>query len=631
MEWIDEEMIGEGVHRWLSYETRHEPPYSAEELGAIEMLIVHKEENWDVLKYCHGITSLTIETSQFPSLEPLETLSKLERLEVTQSTLRDLSNIGLFSALHVATLDFNLIEDASPLLELEGICSIGLSGNPLSEKSYYEVVPALREDGKGVYVDDEEIWRLCRDIHERDPRAVYGSLRRRTHLVVPELQLEYYKRGILGNSDKIESTPEPQVVREALEKDDFDAVELALEHWDRPYRYVDHITFEETSKLSEYIEKSGLDDELAKSLSWLWERIGAGQFVLEDDEVVGQLSDRLYYWKSFPRPKRPDLPQWLKEYRRTAAYPGEDGEPMGLRFSQEAPSKIAGECISLRSPGIRGSGQGVLVDHLRLYPVAWGPKSQWCLAIPLGESKERPVFFVEKQHLFEWDYEPDRIFDDWTKMLDSIEEAVAWDELDEPPSNTPPSGPNWDFGYQVGVERGDADKALEWIEESELDTEFKDALRQVIEAFPKVLFVRENEARMQYRERLNGARFPKWIRDLRKTLAWVEDDEQKPLMWKAGTLGPPDTDWYTMNCGAGGDDHHFMINEIEMLPVAQGPYKDLLVDLRDPDNRALYVLDRQIDRETGTRPRKKLYSNAAAFFRGVRGLTDAAGNQLYSV
>jgi hypothetical protein len=55
-------------------------------------------------------------------------------------------------------------------------------------------------------VDDEETWRLCCEIHRRDPRATYGGDGYSTpRLVVPELQFEYFEKGILGSSDEIVS------------------------------------------------------------------------------------------------------------------------------------------------------------------------------------------------------------------------------------------------------------------------------------------------------------------------------------------------------------------------------------------------------------------------------------------
>jgi hypothetical protein len=43
--------------------------------------------------------------------------------------------------------------------------------------------------------------------------------------------------------------------------------------------------------------------------------------------------------------------------------------------------------------------------------VAWGPECRWCLAIRLGDSSGRGVYLIERERVFEWDYEPAQVFD----------------------------------------------------------------------------------------------------------------------------------------------------------------------------------------------------------------------------
>src|SRR5690554_2246112 len=431
-----DQIIGRALSGWLAYELHHEPPYFPEELTEITKVIVEYEEIWIPFKNLSSVDRLYIKASWLDALTPFTSMKHLRLLEVEQSILRDISDIEMLESLDTFNVPFNFIEDVSALLELPNLYWINLRGNPLSEESYYEIVPQLREKGVRPQVDDEDTWRLCREIHRHDPRATYGDDGRGPRLVVPELQFEYFEKGILKVGDEIESRPSLEVIRQALDADEFDAAALALKYWDRPYHYNFHHTVLPTAEVRNLLEDAELEGDLRVSLEGLRDRIEAenvaGWGIAQEDEAVfKEIRGRLYEWRSFPEPDRPGLPGWWTELRQIWAYPAVEGEPAWLRFGDGAPRMLAGEAIWLASPGVSGDAQAVLVDHHRLFPVAWGPQYAWCLAIRLGEPSHSGIYLVERERVFEWDYEPVKVFADFGELIETVAGIAGPDAFED--------------------------------------------------------------------------------------------------------------------------------------------------------------------------------------------------------
>jgi len=79
-------------------------------------------------------------------------------------------------------IDCNLIEDLTPLLDLPKLKDVRVFGNPLSEESFYTVLPELHArlpsrriggvDCAFLKAPDEESWKLTRALYERGIEAV---------------------------------------------------------------------------------------------------------------------------------------------------------------------------------------------------------------------------------------------------------------------------------------------------------------------------------------------------------------------------------------------------------------------------------------------------------------------------
>jgi hypothetical protein len=582
------------------------------------------EYAWDLYSVFEGVKDLYVERAKLSSLEPFGTMSDLEVLEVIQTTLSDISTIAQHPKLQQVSLSFNFIEDISPLLELDEVFTLDLHGNPLSEESYYEIVPKLEEKGMRPRVDDEEIWRLCCEIHARDTRATYGRDKSwaSPRLVVPDLQFEYFEKGVLGRHDDIESRIEPEAMREALDRETFDAAELALEHWDRPYRYADHVEFRPADQTRERADQAGLDTALANALVDLDARLGPHRVAGEDDAVLDRLAGRIYGWRSHSQSERPDLPDWWRTLRRVWAYPVVGEAPWGLRFGEDAPEAVADQAIWLRTPGLGSDGRTALADHRRLYPVAWGSGWQWCLAVRLGDADDRGLYLVERDRVFEWAYDPPEVFSSIEAMFDAVVELADPDENDDPLRETP----RWRFEADAHHEHGGKTQALGWIEAAELPPAIAGALSSVVEAFDGVSWVREDAAKLEYWETTHGVRFPAWYRQWRGTLAWARDSYDDPLMWETGEFHGLQMRWDTRQAGVRGDEYHQMIHELEMLPVAQSMYKDLLINLADDQDRRLYLFDREVHRQGEYTPEDNvMYAGPEEFLADVDALVDAEG------
>jgi hypothetical protein len=128
-------------------------------------------------------------------------------------------------------LRFNHIEDLSPLLEHENLenMSIDVRGNPLTEESFYEVLPALEERASYVNSINEQAWKLQRRMWEAGHSASYGHIAGRIHneMVVQSLACR------LGEKVRFEISPE--ALERELSVDGADVEAIARKYWTPPY------------------------------------------------------------------------------------------------------------------------------------------------------------------------------------------------------------------------------------------------------------------------------------------------------------------------------------------------------------------------------------------------------------
>ncbi|MFB6900077.1 hypothetical protein [Streptomyces hydrogenans] len=109
------------------------------------------------------------------ALDMLPALGQLRMLRIEDSALDNLDGIASFSLL-AATLPRNFLKDLTPLLEVSSLLQVDVSGNPLSEYSYQEVIPQLEANGCRVKGSGELEWRTTVHLHDGGvPVSVYAD------------------------------------------------------------------------------------------------------------------------------------------------------------------------------------------------------------------------------------------------------------------------------------------------------------------------------------------------------------------------------------------------------------------------------------------------------------------------
>lgn len=171
----------------------HTEPYTVEELESISQLIIHNSHDISVLAKCTQLVSLTLVGCEIGDLEPLKDLSKLITLEVKFSSLRNIESLRGMGQILILNLSCNRIEDITPLLELSQLSMLSLVGNPLSPRSYYEVLPRIPMGlpepflpGEKEFSAEEE-WQLTLELQRRGMPACYYRRDDQYYLCIPGL------------------------------------------------------------------------------------------------------------------------------------------------------------------------------------------------------------------------------------------------------------------------------------------------------------------------------------------------------------------------------------------------------------------------------------------------------------
>lgn len=120
------------------------------------------------------------------SPEIFPNLNHLVSLRIHDSGLCEIKGIKNFPALHLLSIQRNMVQDLKPLLE-SNISSLEVEGNPLSEQSYYEVLPELVERGCKVSCSQEREWRITLRMQAAGIPLVCYASDGRYHLCSPGL------------------------------------------------------------------------------------------------------------------------------------------------------------------------------------------------------------------------------------------------------------------------------------------------------------------------------------------------------------------------------------------------------------------------------------------------------------
>lgn len=155
--------IEQAVRRKL----QKDPPFSDNDLAQLDALAVLFPRSLADLTRFPKLEALLVIGYGGRDLAPLSNHPQLSTLSVRFSALRDVSAVSTLPMIRRLKLPLNAIEDITVLRSgLPKLREVDLTGNPLSEESYRQVVPELRQKAKEtVTVSGEREWQITRKLY----------------------------------------------------------------------------------------------------------------------------------------------------------------------------------------------------------------------------------------------------------------------------------------------------------------------------------------------------------------------------------------------------------------------------------------------------------------------------------
>ncbi|MFD9869124.1 hypothetical protein ACFXI8_26750 [Streptomyces niveus] len=120
------------------------------EVANISHLTVRHARGYIGLEKCRGLKFLVLVGCADSGIPSLKYHPSLAQFSVTDSAVRDIGGVEVGRKIYRMDLSRNFLEDLSPLLECPRLRSVDVSGNPLSDTAYHDVLPEL--DRRGVNV-----------------------------------------------------------------------------------------------------------------------------------------------------------------------------------------------------------------------------------------------------------------------------------------------------------------------------------------------------------------------------------------------------------------------------------------------------------------------------------------------
>ncbi|WP_198533816.1 leucine-rich repeat domain-containing protein [Streptomyces odonnellii] len=153
----------------------HEPPFSTEEYRGVEDLHIRRARDLSNLARCESLAILVLVACDPVESNQLSGIPHLRSLTIRDSGLNSLEGLTDLSLLSLYA-PRNFIRDITPLMSIARLRNLDLTGNPLSSKSYRQLIPQLSEKGCRVIFSDEFEWSLTRRLHDAGvPVTCYRS------------------------------------------------------------------------------------------------------------------------------------------------------------------------------------------------------------------------------------------------------------------------------------------------------------------------------------------------------------------------------------------------------------------------------------------------------------------------
>ncbi|MCT2593935.1 hypothetical protein LHJ74_29190 [Streptomyces sp. N2-109] len=142
----------------------HDGPFTDAEYMDVTDLHIRNSRNLFGLEECRALELLTLVACDPVDLGPAAGLQALDSLTVRDSGLRSLTDVSALPLLSCYA-PRNFITDITPLMGAARLGNLDVTGNPLSEHSYRDLVPRLAEQRCRVLVSDELEWKLTHHLH----------------------------------------------------------------------------------------------------------------------------------------------------------------------------------------------------------------------------------------------------------------------------------------------------------------------------------------------------------------------------------------------------------------------------------------------------------------------------------
>jgi hypothetical protein len=376
------------------------------------------------------------------ALDDIAKMPKLRTLRVLCTSLRDLAALRRCETLVELELNYTLVEDLSPLLELPSLHWLRLFGNPLSRDSYDELLPKIAQRVMALWrkppiveVSPRSEWEVARKIRDAGLPIAFGALPR-TGVV------NIVKPGRGG---------EGRVV---------DFLEAGFEFVDKVVRedpkFADHDMFHDFSK-QDWVDPSPsrfrvqwLAGNHRDAYDWVDKSVTDGGDREAFFKFISRFNRELFYVDSaeavvaHEKTHRVQLPEWFKSLRhRTLAGVRPSERKVLFRFGSFESESITRK-EGLYRIGLCGyynpEDRSVFLDRCGMFPVGdiATPRDlgNSMLAINLRKPDDRRIYEFWPRSLYnamEEGANPSElivpVFSNWSSLLLHVTEIVVGDEV----------------------------------------------------------------------------------------------------------------------------------------------------------------------------------------------------------
>lgn len=167
----------------LTKQLGHEPPFSEEELAAIESLTVVHAQDLSLLEACPGLRHLRVIASEVDSFGFCEPLTELAHLEILASKVGSMAGASQCPKLDRVDVLYTSIEDAAEVLGIGKFRRGTLIGNPWDGGSWTYLQNETSRSYMFVELPSEHDWKLTRRLWKKE-EACCGPVADSAHFLV---------------------------------------------------------------------------------------------------------------------------------------------------------------------------------------------------------------------------------------------------------------------------------------------------------------------------------------------------------------------------------------------------------------------------------------------------------------